>query len=147
MSNMNQTIMDAFHFRHATKQFDPQKKVSKEDFETILESGRLSPSSLGLEPWKFVVIQDQALRDELKAHSWGAAKQLDTASHFVLIFARKNVTSRSPYVQHMLRDIKNMRHKRFQLLNKNSMHSKQISIFLIMIKPCMTGQVNKRILH
>lgn len=70
MSNMNQTIMDAFHFRHATKQFDPQKKVSKEDFETILESGRLSPSSLGLEPWKFVVIQDQALRDELKAHSW-----------------------------------------------------------------------------
>ncbi|EYN63857.1 hypothetical protein W151_01434 [Staphylococcus aureus DAR3758] len=47
MSNMNQTIMDAFHFRHATKQFDPQKKVSKEDFETILESGRLSPSSLG----------------------------------------------------------------------------------------------------
>lgn len=124
-----------------------KKKVSKEDFETILESGRLSPSSLGLEPWKFVVIQDQALRDELKAHSWGAAKQLDTASHFVLIFARKNVTSRSPYVQHMLRDIKNMRHKRFQLLNKNSMHSKQISIFLIMIKPCMTGQVNKRISH
>lgn len=147
MSNMNQTIMDAFHFRHATKQFDPQKKVSKEDFETILESGRLSPSSLGLEPWKFVVIQDQALRDELKAHSWGAAKQLDTASHFVLIFARKNVTSRSPYVQHMLRDKKNMRHKRSQLLNKNSMHSKQISIFLIMIKPCMTGQVNKRISH
>ena len=48
MSNMNQTIMDAFHFRHATKQFDPQKKVSKEDFETILES--VSPSSLGLEP-------------------------------------------------------------------------------------------------
>ncbi|EUD63287.1 NAD(P)H-flavin oxidoreductase [Staphylococcus aureus M0667] len=147
MSNMNQTIMDAFHFRHATKQFDPQKKVSKEDFETILESGRLSPSSLGLEPWKFVVIQDQALRDELKAHSWGAAKQLDTASHFVLIFARKNVTSRSPYVQHMLRVLKNMRHKRSQLLNKNSMHSKQISIFLIMIKPCMTGQVNKRISH
>ncbi|MGT0202578.1 nitroreductase family protein [Staphylococcus aureus] len=100
----------------------------------------MSPSSLGLEPWKFVVIQDQALRDELKAHSWGAAKQLDTASHFVLIFARKNVTSRSPYVQHMLKILKNMRHKRFQLLNKNSMHSKQISIFLIMIKPCMTGQ-------
>lgn len=147
MSNMNQTIMDAFHFRHATKQFDPQKKVSKEDFETILESGRLSPSSLGLEPWKFVVIQDQALRDELKAHSWGAAKQLDTASHFVLIFARKNVTSRSPYVQHMLRDIKKYEAQRSQLLNKNSMHSKQISIFLIMIKPCMTGQVNKRISH
>ena len=66
-----------------------KRKFLKEDFETILESGRLSPSSLGLEPWKFVVIQDQALRDELKAHSWGAAKQLDTASHFVLILRVK----------------------------------------------------------
>ena len=35
------------------------------------------------------MIQDQALRDELKAHSWGAAKQLDTASHFVLILRVK----------------------------------------------------------
>ena len=87
MSNMNQTIMDAFHFRHATKQFDPQKKVSKEDFETILESVDCLQVLL-LEPWKFVVIQDQALRDELKAHSWGAAKQLDTASHFVLILRK-----------------------------------------------------------
>ncbi|WP_256083745.1 aldehyde dehydrogenase family protein, partial [Staphylococcus aureus] len=75
MSNMNQTIMDAFHFRHVTKQFDPQKKVSKEDFETILESGRLSPSSLGFKPWRFVVIQAQPLRDELKAHNFGTAKQ------------------------------------------------------------------------
>ena len=42
MSSMNQKIIDAFEFRHATKQFDPSKKVSDEDFETILESGRLS---------------------------------------------------------------------------------------------------------
>jgi nitroreductase len=39
MSNMNQTIIDAFKFKHATKQFDPSKKVSDEDFETILEMG------------------------------------------------------------------------------------------------------------
>ncbi len=38
--------------------------------------------------------------------SWGAQGQLDTASHFVLILARKNVTSQSPYVQHMMRNIK-----------------------------------------
>lgn len=92
MSNMNQTIIDAFKFKHATKQFDPSKKVSDEDFETILEAGRLSPSSLGLEPWHFVVVQSETLRDKLKPYSWGAQKQLDTASHFVLIFARKNVT-------------------------------------------------------
>ena len=48
MNQMNQTIIDAFHFRHATK-FD-LRKISDEDFNTILETGRLSPSSLGLEP-------------------------------------------------------------------------------------------------
>lgn len=89
MNDMNQTIIDAFHFRHATKQFDASKTISNEDFETILEAGRLSPSSLGLEPWKFVVVQSKTLRDKLKPHSWGAQKQLDSASHFMLIFARK----------------------------------------------------------
>ena len=69
MSNMNQTIIDAFNFRHATKQFDPEKIIPKEDFETILEAGRLSPSSLGLEPWKFVVVQNKVLRDKLKPYS------------------------------------------------------------------------------
>lgn len=43
MNQMNQTIVDAFHFRHATKEFDPAKKISDEDFNTILETGRLSP--------------------------------------------------------------------------------------------------------
>ena len=62
-----------------------RKKISAEDFNTILETGRLSPSSLGLEPWHFVVVQNKELREKLKAYSWGAQKQLDTASHFVLI--------------------------------------------------------------
>lgn len=106
MNQMNQTIIDAFHFRHATKEFDPTKKISDEDFNTILETGRLSPSSLGLEPWHFVVVQNKELREKLKAYSWGAQKQLDTASHFVLIFARKNVTAHTDYVQHLLRGVK-----------------------------------------
>ena len=61
------------------------RKISDEDFNTILETGRLSPSSLGLEPRHFVVVQNKELREKLKAYSWGAQKQLDTASHFVLI--------------------------------------------------------------
>lgn len=106
MSDMNKTIIDAFNFRHATKEFDETKEVSDKDFQTILESGRLSPSSLGLEPWHFVVIEDEQLKDKLMPYSWGAQKQLKTASHFVLILARKNVTSQSDYVQHMIRGIK-----------------------------------------
>ncbi|MFC4322857.1 NAD(P)H-dependent oxidoreductase [Litchfieldia salsa] len=99
-------ILEAFRFRHATKQFDPQKKISDDDFSFILETGRLSPSSIGLEPWKFLVIENQELKDKLQSISWGAQGQLPTASHFVIILARtiKDVKYDSDYIKdHMVR--------------------------------------------
>ncbi|RIL70644.1 NAD(P)H-dependent oxidoreductase [Staphylococcus devriesei] len=106
MTEMQDTIIKAFNFRHATKEFDNQKKISESDFNTILETGRLSPSSLGLEPWRFIVVENEELKNKLKPYSWGAQKQLDSASHFVIILARKNVTASSEYVQHIIRGIK-----------------------------------------
>ena len=132
MSSMQETIINAFNFRHATKEFDPKKKVSDSDFHTILETGRLSPSSLGLEPWRFVVIENEDLKEKLKPYSWGAQKQLNTASRFVIILARKNVTADSEYVQHIIRDIKNTKKVRFQQLKINLIISKRISILTIM---------------
>jgi nitroreductase len=44
-------ILQAFNFRHACKAFDPQRKIADEDFRFVLETGRLSPSSFGFEPW------------------------------------------------------------------------------------------------
>ncbi|WP_251517388.1 MULTISPECIES: NAD(P)H-dependent oxidoreductase [Staphylococcus] len=106
MTQMQQKIIEAFNYRHATKRFDANKEIEQSDFKTILEAGRLSPSSLGLEPWKFIVIQNKELREKLKPISMGAQGQLETASHFVLILARKNVTFKSPYVQHLLKNVK-----------------------------------------
>lgn len=83
-----QEILDAFHFRRAIKTFDPSKKISEEDFNVILEAARLSPSSIGYEPWKFLIIQNQEFREELKEISPGAQGTLPTASHFVIILAR-----------------------------------------------------------
>jgi nitroreductase len=83
-----QQILDAFRFRHATKSFDPNKKISDDDFRFILETGRLSPSSLGLEPWKFVVVESSELREKIKKIAWGAYGKLPDASHFVLLLAR-----------------------------------------------------------
>ena len=56
-------ILNAFQFRHATKEFDTTKKVAHEDMKFILETAHLSPSSFGFEPWHFVVVQDKELRD------------------------------------------------------------------------------------
>ncbi|KAA0547188.1 NAD(P)H-dependent oxidoreductase [Bacillus sp. BGMRC 2118] len=103
-----QEILDAFHFRHATKVFDPAKKISDEDFTFILETGRLSPSSVGYEPWKFLVVQNETFREKLKEVSWGAQGQLPTASHFVLILARTDARYDSEYVQNLQKNVKQM---------------------------------------
>ena len=86
-----QQVLDAFHFRCATRYYDPERKISKEDFDYILELGRLSPSSVGSEPWQFLVVQNPELRQTLKPVSWGMATQLDDASHVVVILANKHM--------------------------------------------------------
>ncbi|TWT25800.1 NAD(P)H-dependent oxidoreductase [Planomicrobium sp. CPCC 101110] len=103
-----QEILEAFQFRHATKQFDPEKKISDEDFEFILETGQLSPSSVGYEPWKFVVVQNEELRGKLREVSWGAQGQLPTASHFLVILARtiKDTKYDSAYVENLMLNVK-----------------------------------------
>jgi len=99
-----QEILDSFQFRHATKEFDPTKKISDEDFQFILETARLSPSSVGYEPWKFLIVQNQELRKKLKEVAWGAQGQLPTASHFVIILARtiKDTRYDSAYVENLM---------------------------------------------
>jgi nitroreductase len=103
----NGKIIEAFHFRHACKVFDAQKKIGDEDFATILETGRLSPSSFGFEPWKFLVVQKRELREKLKPVTWGAQGTLPTASHFVIILARRQRSMRydSDYITHMMYDV------------------------------------------
>ena len=98
-------ILAAYQFRHACKEFDDQRMISAEDFDCILETARLSPSSFGLEPWMFLVIQNQQLREQLKTHTWGGQKQLPTASHVVLTLVRRSVDMHhdSDYVQNLMR--------------------------------------------
>jgi len=100
-------ILDAFYFRHACKIFDKTKKISEADFNTILEIGRLSPSSFGFEPWRFLVVQDERLREKLLPATWGAKQILPTASHYLIILARKKPTllPQSDYITHMMYDI------------------------------------------
>ncbi|AZS14653.1 NAD(P)H-dependent oxidoreductase [Paenibacillus lutimineralis] len=107
IQNTKQNIMEAFNFRHACKEFDPMKKISEDDFNFILETGRLSPSSFGYEPWKFIVVQNKELREKLLPYSWGAQGQLSTASHFVIILSRniKDMHYDTAYIQHMMKDI------------------------------------------
>ncbi|WP_455247221.1 NAD(P)H-dependent oxidoreductase [Rothia aeria] len=68
--------LEIFKRRVSTRSYDPARTISDEDFNTILEFGRLSPSSVGSEPWKFLVIQNKELREKLKPIAWGMVNTL-----------------------------------------------------------------------
>ncbi|MCL6268700.1 NAD(P)H-dependent oxidoreductase [Sansalvadorimonas sp. 2012CJ34-2] len=106
-ANIRQQVLDAFAFRHACKSFDTEKKISEDEFNFVLEAGRLSPSSFGFEPWKFVVVQNPEMREKLKTVTWGAQGQLPTASHFVMILARKEADMHfgADYIQQHMREV------------------------------------------
>lgn len=107
---LKREILDAFYYRHATKEFDEKKKINEDDFKFILETGRLSPSSFGMEPWKFVVVQNNELREKIKNTAWGAFSKLPAASHFVLILARTKVDTKydSDYLHKHFQHIKQL---------------------------------------
>ena len=110
MNSTQQKILEVMNFRFACKSFDPQKIISQEDFATILEVGRLSPSSFGFEPWKFLVIQNQEIKDKLFPLAWGAQNSLKGASHFVIILARKKADMHydASYITHVMSDVKKL---------------------------------------
>ena len=82
-----QDVIDIFNFRFATKEFNG-KIVPREDMEMIAETGRLSPSSFGLEPWKFLVVENKELIAEIAKVSWGFQRQVATTSHIILGLTR-----------------------------------------------------------
>lgn len=83
---MENKFMDAMNFRHACKIFDETKKISDEDMRFILECGRKSPSSFGMEAWKFLVITNEELKAKLRPACWDQV-QVTSCSHLVIVLA------------------------------------------------------------
>lgn len=83
-ASLNDTIVKQLNWRYACKKFDPTKKVREADWNVLAESLRLSASSYGLQPWKFIVVQNPELRKQLLPLSWGQTPVTD-ASHFVVL--------------------------------------------------------------
>ncbi len=79
-------FLKIMNFRHACKLFDETKKISDEDMHYILEVARKSPSSFGMEAWKFLVITNDELREKLKPFCWNQP-QITTCSHLVIVLA------------------------------------------------------------
>jgi len=80
-------LLSQLRWRYATKKFDPARLIPEEDWQALEEALILTPSSYGLQPWKFVVITDPAVKAQLPAISWNQ-KQVVDSSHTV-VFARR----------------------------------------------------------
>jgi nitroreductase len=85
----NETALRQLEWRYATKKFDATKPISSEDWSTLEQALILTPSSYGLQPWKFVVITDPATKAKLPSISWGQ-QQVADASHVVVFAIRRN---------------------------------------------------------
>lgn len=91
MSNFSAPdLLKQLKWRYATKQFDASKKIPQDLWEALEDSLILTPSSFGLQPWHFFVIENPELREKLQAHSWGQA-QVTECSHFLVLASRRSV--------------------------------------------------------
>ncbi len=95
-------LLAALNWRYATKTFDPAKPITDTEWDALLESLRLAPSSFGLQPWKFIDVRTPALRAQLREASWGQTQVTD-ASRLVVLAVKKAVDA--PHIDQVLHDI------------------------------------------
>ncbi|HEX8877592.1 MAG TPA: NAD(P)H-dependent oxidoreductase [Phycisphaerales bacterium] len=83
-------LLNNLKWRYAVKKFDPTKKIPGTTWQALEHAAVLSPSSFGLQPWRFVVVDDKGLREKLKGVSWNQSQVTD-ASHLIVFARRTNL--------------------------------------------------------
>ena len=87
-----EVLVQQLQWRYATKQFDAQQKIPASVWGALEQSLILTPSSYGMQPWKFLVLnQDAEVRERLVGCSWGQ-RQVADSSHFVVFTVRTEIT-------------------------------------------------------
>jgi len=100
------TLLDALNWRYATKVFDPAKTIAPELWKILEASLVLTPSSFGLQPYRFIVVTEPALKAKLRAASNNQA-QVEDCSHLVVFTARRAMTEGD--VDHYINRISSVR--------------------------------------
>ncbi len=83
--------LQQLQWRYAVKKFDPTKKIPSDVWNVLEQSLVLSPSSFGLQPWKFFVVDNPNLRQQLLEHSFNQSQMVD-ASHLVVLAIKKEMS-------------------------------------------------------
>ena len=85
----NADLLATLEWRYATKKFDKSKKIDEKTWSTLEQALMLTPSSYGLQPWKFIIVQDLPTREKLQAASWNQSQVTDCSHHVVFVIKEK----------------------------------------------------------
>lgn len=86
------SLIENLNWRHAVKAYDPNKKVSEEDIDKIIEAARLAPTSSGLQPFQMIVVRDQEIKNKLAEGALNPDCMRD-CSHVLILAAWDNYTA------------------------------------------------------
>ncbi len=87
-----QKLIQVLNWRYAVKKYDVNKKLDTETLDTLIEAMRLTPSSLGMQPWKIIIVENKDVRSRLKDAGFNQS-QFSDASHLVVICAKNSIGS------------------------------------------------------
>jgi nitroreductase len=91
MTIKSQELVAIQNWRYATKVFKRGEMIPSQQWSAIAESLVLSPSSYGLQPWKFIVVTNPALKTQLRPHTWNQS-QVEDCSHYLIICAKEQMS-------------------------------------------------------
>jgi len=101
-------IIDTLNWRYATKKFDGSKQIPDDVWHALEQSLLLAPSSFGMQPWKFVVVRNPDIRQQLVEQSWGQGKVAE-ASHLVVLAIKTNIgTDDVPNYIHRVKEVRDL---------------------------------------
>ncbi|EHQ27269.1 NAD(P)H-dependent oxidoreductase [Mucilaginibacter paludis] len=84
------SLIEKLNWRYATKKFDHTKKLSAEQLESLLSAVQLAPSSMGLQPYRILVVEDAEIREQLREAGYGQ-QQITQASQLIVFAAETNL--------------------------------------------------------
>lgn len=77
-------VSEAIETRRAYKSFDPEHTISQDEFNELFRSTLLAPTAFNIQNWRFVVVRDKNLREEIRKVSWGQAQVTDASLLIIL---------------------------------------------------------------
>lgn len=85
-------IINSLEWRYATKKFDPSKKLSAQQIETLKNAFNLTATSFGLQPLKLIVIENKELQEEFVKYCY-YQRQVADASHLLVLCIENDTTT------------------------------------------------------